>query len=142
MPRALRIVAWLFLLGGINSALTIIACALNNRLQLDFGVLGIFVFFGLMHFSSGWRTCALVLIGLSFVLIPLIAIAGLFAPEGHIDIFGQKIASIPPIFVSVISMAWMALALWEWRVLNRPDIVGLFHDHRLRRPEVDGYRLR
>jgi hypothetical protein len=68
-----------------------------------------------------------VLIGLSFVLTPLIAIAGLFAPEGHVDIFGQKIMSIPPPLVSVISLGWLALAIWEWRVLNRPDIVHLFH---------------
>lgn len=126
LPRALRIVAWLFLFGGINSLLTIIVCAMNGQLQLDFGVVGIFVFFGLKHLSPGWRICGLVILALNMVLMPIIAVLGLIAPEGHFDLFGQHIASIPPPLVSLVCLGWFALSIWEWRVLTRPEVAVLF----------------
>jgi hypothetical protein len=128
-PRALRIVAWLFLLGGLNSVLTILVCALHNQLQLDFGVIGIFVYSGLLRFSSGWRTCALVLLALALVMLPIIAVLGFVAPEGHLDLFGQHVMSIPPPVVSILMIPWFALALWEWNVLTRPEITTLFRAH-------------
>ena len=106
--------------------LTIIVCALHNQLQLDFGVIGIFVYFGLLRFSSGWRTCAFVLLAFSLVMLPIIAVLGFVAPEGHLDLFGQHVMPIPPPLVSLLMLPWFALALWKWNVLTRPEIAVLF----------------
>ena len=126
LPRALRIVAWLFFLGGINSFLTIIVCATRGQTQLDFGVIGILVFFGLRRLSPGWRICGLVLVALNLAFMLLVALLGLFAPEGHFDLFGQHVASIPPALVSIICLGWFGLSLWEWQVLTRPEVAVLF----------------
>jgi hypothetical protein len=126
LPLALRMVALLFLFQGICSVITIVVCALNNRLQLDFGFLGIFIYFGLLRLSSGWRTCALVLTWIGLLLIPIVMILSLGAPHANINFFGITGPEIPPFCVFLASFFWFGLALWQLKVLNRPDVTALF----------------
>jgi hypothetical protein len=129
LPLALRLVALLFLLGGISSVLNIVVCALNNRLQLDFGVVGILVYFGLLRLSSGWRTCALVLIWIGIIgaiTISIIAMLSFGLARANINFFGIPGPETPPFFVFIPACFWLALALWQLSVLKRPDIMALF----------------
>ena len=131
LPLALQIVAWLFLFDGISAVITIFVCMLHNQIQLDFDVLGIFVFFGLRRLSSGWRTCALVLIYLCLVLIPIVAIISFGATTANIHLLGITGPSIPPFFVTLAAIFWFGLALWILGVLKRPDVVALFEQRRM-----------
>lgn len=126
LPRDLRLVALFFLLGGISAAITIVFSLLHNQLQLDFGVLGIFVSIGLRGLSNGWRICALVLIWMCLILSPIIAVLALGIPHANFNLFGFIGPEIPPFFVTLISAFWFAVAMWERRVLTRPDIMELF----------------
>ena len=128
LPLALRVVALLFLCQGIYAVITIVVCALHNRIQLDFDVLDLCVYFGLLRLSSGWRTFALVLTGLALLFFPVIAVLSVALPQTHanVNLFGLPGAEIPHGVVTLFSILWFGVALWQWSILTRPDIVSLF----------------
>ena len=51
LPTSLKIVAALFILGGIWSVIVVVKSSAENGLYFDFGVLGLFVGFGLLWLS-------------------------------------------------------------------------------------------
>jgi hypothetical protein len=127
IPTALRVVALLHLLGGVLTVAAILVKLTHGRISLDFGVLGIPIYFGLMRFSRGWRTCALVFIWLGILLAPVAFILGLTTHfPAYFQIFGVRLASIRPVWLSVASVFWFLLELWQYRVLTRADIRSLF----------------
>src|SRR5437762_3541841 len=71
IPASLKIVAWLFILFGISSAIEIVVAIFQGRLSFNFGVVGIFVGRGLLRLQPGWRTCALVLTRFELLLLPI-----------------------------------------------------------------------
>ena len=73
-PASLKIVAALFIFGGICSAIEVIVSLMYGHININFGVLGLFIGPGLLRFSSGWRTCALVFLWIGFILTPIIAL--------------------------------------------------------------------
>jgi hypothetical protein len=127
LPRSLRLVALVFLLTGISSLISLVVGALNHRVNLDFGVIGGFVCFGLLRLSSGWRTCALVLTYVGIVMSPVVAILSIGAPQHvvYLNLFGIY-AAFPSLFVLLACIFGFGLALWQWSVLKRPDIRVLF----------------
>ncbi|WP_146132083.1 hypothetical protein [Pleurocapsa sp. CCALA 161] len=130
IPMALNIVAIVYLLSGIIAVFNIIFHLSRSSLYLDFNVLGFPIFFGLRSFSPGWRTCALVSTWLNLLFTPVIAV---IAVKSHaifvtFEVFG---AYISPLWVTdfsiVFSIVSFIYALWEYRVLTRPDIRALFY---------------
>ena len=83
-------------------------------MNFQFYVLGFGIYFGLRRFSTGWRTCALVLIWIQLIVIPVIFVFGASARV--------------PAFYAAGCLAWYLLQLWLYRVLTRPDIRNLFYD--------------
>ena len=43
IPQPLKIVAYLFIIGGVLSVLDVVLSLLNGKIKIDFGVLGIFI---------------------------------------------------------------------------------------------------
>src|SRR5690606_32982297 len=99
----------------------------SGAIYLDFDVLGIPTFFGLRRLSAGWRTFALVCLWIQLIACPVFFLLGIFwkSPTAF-EIFGQKVASVPHIWVSILSIPMFLLALWQYRVLTRDDIRTLF----------------
>ena len=129
-PISLRIVAALFILGGISSIIDVIVSLAQRTLPLNFGVLGLFVGIGLLRFSRAWRTCALVFLWLAFIVLPLVALVFLFvAGSVNYTIFWQKIGSGSRAIGVALAALVFAVALWQYRVLTRPDIRKLFGLH-------------
>jgi hypothetical protein len=127
IPKALRVVAVIHLVGGLMSVARIVVQLTQGTIGLDLGVLGIPIYFGLMRLSSGWRSCALVFIWLGILLTPIIFVIGLKSGlPGQLHIFGVPVGSISPIWISVASVLWFLLNLWQYRVLTRDDIKRLF----------------
>lgn len=123
-PRSLKIVAVLFILGGITSIIDVIVALSQGALNLNFGVLGLFVGIGLLRFSRGWRTCALVLLWIS---VPLIALFFLFGAEAvNYTIFWQNMGQGSRAIAVALAAVVFAVVLWQYRVLTRPDIRKLF----------------
>jgi hypothetical protein len=130
LPLALKIVAVLFILGGISAAIEVIASLMNNRIYINFGVLGIFIGFGLLRLSQGWRTCALVFTWIGLIAIPIIGILFL-GHSGRLDfsLFGQKVGHAPKELGVGMVVVLFVYTVWQYRVLTREDVRFLFLNH-------------
>jgi hypothetical protein len=127
LPASLIVVAVLFIIGGACSVIEVLVSLMHNHIDINFGVLGLFIGPGLLRLSRGWRTCALVFIWIALIGLPLIALLFLVAP-GPLDfnVFGQKVGHAPKTFGLIIAGVVFAVALWEYHVLTRPDVRRLF----------------
>jgi hypothetical protein len=127
IPRSLRVVAVIQLLSGLSSVAGILVHLTQNHINLDFGVLGIPIYFGLRRLSSGWRTCALVFLWFGLLVAPVIFFLGLVAHSpAYFQFFGIRFASISPVWLSIAAVPLFLLSLWQYRVLTRPGIRSLF----------------
>jgi hypothetical protein len=128
-PLALRIVAALFIISGIFAALEVLVSLARGRINLNFGVLGIFIGLGLRRFRHGWRTCALVFTWIALVFLPVFALLVLGGAHPiHVKLFGQRVGSTSPGTALFMAVAAFALVLWQYRVLTRRDVVQLFNE--------------
>lgn len=127
IPTALRIVAVIHLLIGLFSVAEVLVQLTQRHLNFNFGVLGIPIYFGLMRLSAGWRTCALVFNWLGMLLALLVFIVGIVVEDpAEFAVWGVPVASVSSLWLSVVSVAWFILCLWQFRVLTRLDIIELF----------------
>ena len=94
IPVSLKIVAILFILGGVHSVIEIIISIAYSRININFGILGLFIGPGLLALRPGWRTCALVFIWIALIFIPIFSVLVLFH-SGPLDfnVFGQKVGN-------------------------------------------------
>ncbi|MCE0523088.1 MAG: hypothetical protein LV480_09275 [Methylacidiphilales bacterium] len=130
LPLALRVVAWIFLFNGICAFITIANAMLHGQVNLDFDIISIFVYFGLLRLSNFWRVCAITLICLGLVMMLFVAFLAPTAAHANLSFFGINGPEISPIFFFVFLFFWFALAIWQVKVLTRPEIVTLFIDYR------------
>lgn len=126
-PLSLKIVAALFILGGISSIVDVITSLTQGNLNLNFGVLGLLVGIGLLRFSRGWRTCALVFLWIALICLPLVALVFLFlAGAVNYTIFWQNMGEGSRWLGVALAAVLFVVVLWQYRVLTRPDIRNLF----------------
>lgn len=126
LPRDLRLVALLFLFCGICAVIDMIASAAHNNVNLDFGFLGIPAYFGLHRLSNGWRFYAMFCSWLCILFSPVLALLSFSAPYATINILGIPGPAVPSFVMIGPCFFWMALAIWQLKVLTRPDVVELF----------------
>ena len=126
-PTALKVVAVLFILGGLSSAIDVLIRLTQGSLFLNFGVLGLFIGPGLLRYSRGWRTCALVFLWLGMVGFPLAAVLVLATDQPlRYTVFGQQMGEAPKGAGVAVAALGFALALWQYWVLTRPRVRQLF----------------
>ena len=127
IPTSLRVVALLFILCGVLSLIQVIGSLMNGNLNINFGVLGLFIGPGLLRLSQGWRTCALVFLWIAIIGMPILAILFMTA-SGPLDfkVFGQKAGHGSKELVILLACLMFILAAWQYRVLTRPDVRRLF----------------
>src|SRR5437899_9792407 len=107
IPTSLKIVAFLFILGGIFSLIEVIVSLMYGQININFGVLGLFIGPGLLRLSRGWRTCALVFLWIALIGAPIVAVL-LMSASGPFDLklFGQKVGNASKglgiVFVAVV----------------------------------------
>lgn len=126
-PISLKIVAWLFIFSGVCAAIEIFVSLINSHINLNFGVLGIFIGMGLLDFRDGWRICGLVFIWIGLILGPIIFLVMLSA-SGPLDlnVFGQKVGHVSKGAIIIPVFAIYSLLLWKRWVLSRVDIKTMF----------------
>jgi len=126
-PTSLKIVAGLFIFGGVCSAIELVVSLMHSHININFGVLGLFIGPGLLRFSRGWRTCALVFLWIAMIGVPIIALL-FMASQGPLDfkVFGQKVGHVSKEFGLAIAVILFLLSFWQYRVLTRPDVRTLF----------------
>ena len=128
-PRSLKIVAALFVLSGVLSALGVLVSLAHGHVRLNLGVLCIFVGYGLLRLRPGWRTWALVFTWITLLVAPVLVLLVLFGHcPAYFSVFGQRVGSAPPELAAVAGVCFFAFGVWQYRVLTRPDVVRLFHE--------------
>jgi len=127
IPLSLKVVAILFLLGGIFAILEVFVAFTQNRISINLGVLGVFIGPGLLALRPGWRTCALVFLWIGMIGMPLIAIL-MLSHSGPLDIgvFGHKVGNASKGFGLVFAIILFLFTVWQYWVLTRPDVRRLF----------------
>jgi hypothetical protein len=130
LPLDLRIVAWLFLIVGLDSAYKYTLATLHHGgipQDFDGGLVCIPCYFGLVRQWPGWRGCSLALIAIYSCVALFVVIYVYTHDQGaSFDLFGHRFIKFPNRFASIYFGAYFALAIWEWKVLTRPDIAALF----------------
>lgn len=127
IPLSLKIVAVLFIISGIFSVIEVVVALMHGGININFGVLCLFVGPGLLRLHRGWRTCALVFLWLGLIVAPIVFVLGLSGKvPAYFSVFGVNIARIPGWWASVAAIPFFLLMLWQYRVLTRPDIRRLF----------------
>ena len=127
IPTSLKVVAALFIIGGISSLIGIIVSLLQGQLSLDFGILGLFIGLGLRRLSRTWRTWALVFTWMTLVVTP-VGLLLFINSSGPLDftLFGIKIGHVPKGAGIVGAVMFFLITVWQYRVLTRPDVRALF----------------
>jgi len=92
LPASLKAVAILFIIGGIFCAIEVIVSLTLGRININLGVLGLFIGPGLLALRSGWRTCALVFIWIALISVPLVLLVMLSSSGSpDLNVFGQRV---------------------------------------------------
>lgn len=128
-PKALEIVAWMFIAQGIGSAISIVASLLGrSTLALDFGVVGLWIGPGLLRGVPNARRGAFFLLGLGLVLAAIVFLLLLLLPGSvrEVRIFGRAIGSVPAALGVLVSIGAFFVQLWQCWVLERPDVRARF----------------
>jgi hypothetical protein len=127
LPAALRVVAYLFIIGGVLSVIDIIVAFTQGQLKLNFGVLGLFIGPGLLHLRAGWRTCALIFLWITIIFCVILGLLIVGSGrDGTFKFYSKPVGSISPGVGVLIVVGFLVLAIWEVRVLTRPDVRKLF----------------
>ena len=129
VPMSLKIVAALFVLGGIGAVIEMVVVALMHSHQIvNVGILWLFIGAGLFRLRRGWRTCALVVTWLALIAMPLIMVLVLVMAHKPLDVkmFGQVVGQASKGWGVLIAGVIFLVALWQYRVLTRPDVKELF----------------
>lgn len=125
-PIALRIVAGLFVLQGLLTAVDVVVKLFHDHLDLNLMLLCLWIGPGLLRHSPTWRKWALAILWFSFFAISLLAVVALLRPPLDFKLFGYPTAPVPTLPTLLFLLALFLLALWQYRVLIRPDIHCLF----------------
>ncbi len=127
IPVSLTVVAVLFILGGIHAVIEVVVSLAHSHLNINFGVLGLFIGPGLLALRRGWRTCALVFLWIAMIGIPIITVL-MLGHSGPLDfkVFGQKVGYVSKEIGLAIAVVLFLLSFWQYRVLTRRDVRLLF----------------
>ncbi len=117
------------MVAGVLAAIEILIAFTQNRISFNFGVLGFLIAHGINRRSLGWRTAGIVLLILSTILIPVIAMIALTSGGTFTwTVFGNPVANpSAPLKLTIISAIvaywvagyWMLLTLMNNETRNR-----------------------
>jgi len=123
----LRAVAFIHLLMGVGALVEVVVRLTQNYYQLNLGVLGIPICFGLLCLVPGWPTCALVLLWIGLLLVPIVGLAGVAGSgPATFGVLGVPLGVGPRGWLSVVAVAMFPFLLWQYRGRVRPGVRRLF----------------
>lgn len=127
LPADLRAVAFVHLVTGVGALLEVVVRLTQDHYQLNLGVLGIPICFGLLRRAAAWRSCALALLWMGLLLAPIAGFAGMVGSgPATFGVFGVPLGFASRGWLCVVAAALFLLFLWQYRVLVRPDVRSLF----------------
>ena len=125
IPQPLKVVTWLFILSGICAAIEIVFLLLAGHININLGVLSIFVGRGLLRLNPRALTWAMFFTWLGLIFMPIF-IAISFFKTANLSFLGLPLGPAPSGLTFVMGIAAFALIYWQYTVLTRPKIRQLF----------------
>ncbi len=125
IPQPLKIVAWVFIFGGICAAIQVVVLLLAGHININLGVLGIFIGHGLLRLNPRALTWAIIFTWFSLILTLVFIVISLFT-LGNLEIFGLTLGKVSPAFSFIFGVAVFALVYWQYTVLTKRQIRQLF----------------
>lgn len=127
IPLSLRAVAVIQFVLGVEAAIGMLVHMSRNHFDLNFGVLGIPICFGLLRWSRGWRTCALAFSWIGMLGASVAFVFGLvLRGPMTLRIVGVQVGEVSSVWLSVVAVPLFILMFWQYRVLTRADIRAAF----------------
>ena len=122
----LRLVAYLYLLGGIAAIVHMVVAWLRGHPLLNFAVVFLPVGWGLLRLRRGWRRRAVVIT----VVMPLVGLAMsgylyLISGRAQVKWVGSGQGTVVGIVIGVLLLA---VVIWQLRVLTSARTKALFGD--------------
>lgn len=125
-PTALRVVAGLFVFSGVCAVIEVVVSLFHSHLNLNLGVLSLWIGPGLLRHNRTWRTWALVFLWFALIGLPVFCLLALGRGALDFKFFGVPVGQIPTAVGFAFAIPIFLLTLWQYRVLTRPDIKYLF----------------
>lgn len=127
LPLAAKLVACVFLASGSLSALDMVFSAAHGAWNFNPGIHGLLIAAGLLRRRRLFRVFALITVVLSLLGFPIAAAYFWWAPSvPAFSFFGRQVTDLPN-WAAVVGCAlgWL-IALWEYPILQRPDVRRAF----------------
>lgn len=125
-PISLKIVAFLFMIEGLYSVITVVVAFMHGLILINLGVLGLLIGPGLLRCSNGWRICAFAYILFSLVSTLIIALILMANVPHDYNALGQYVVRTAQEYGLPMAAVVFLLSLWQLFVLTRPKIRMLF----------------
>lgn len=130
-PTELTAVASVQIAFGLLAVLGVILALIAGRLGINLGVLQLFAGIGLLRHRPGWRVCALGFIWFGmFAGVSVAVLAAWMATfSGGWNATGPLAQLDPMVAAAVMAAfgaAYLALHVWQYRVLTRPAVRAWF----------------
>ena len=127
-PLALKIVAWLFIAAGVVAAVSMLGLLIfAHRIELNIDLLGLWIGPGLLRLEAKYRTWALRLLIVSFVLAPVAAVLLVLQPSPlAVRIFNRPVGEVSfPVAFAALAVV-VGLSVWQFAVLRAPKVRAQF----------------
>ena len=127
MPVRLVIIALLFVLSGITSAVAMGQAMSQHLLLFDVGIINLFIGVGLFTISNRMRIWALFASLLYIVWCPIFIVLTLSSQQpAMFRILSIPYAEIPPGVTVAFTILVFLYSCWQFQVLRQPEIRDLF----------------
>ncbi len=130
LPKALIVTAYLFIIAGWLTVIGMVVSLFFDRLEINFGFIGIFVGRGLLRLDESWRKGAMFFVWLLLIACPVMVISMFVDPTEWKFVIGRNewyAESVLQIMIMYgIDSTLFVVALWMRQVLLRPDIINSF----------------
>ena len=97
-----------------------------TSINMNLGVLGLWIGPGLLRYNRTWRTWALVFVWFGLIGLPVFCLLALGRGALDLKFFGVPVGQVPAALGLAMVVPLFLLNLWEYRVLTRPEIKRLF----------------
>ena len=127
MPVRLVVIALLFVLSGVTSAVAMGQAISQHMLLFDVGIINLFIGVGLFTLSNRMRIWALFASLLYVVWCPIFIVLTLISQQpATFRILSIPYAEIPPGVTVAFTILVFLYSCWQFQVLRQPEIRDRF----------------
>lgn len=119
IPSSLKIVAWIFILTGLNGLISMLISFNTNHIKLSLDAIKLYVGIRFFVRSKSSRKAAIFLVCLDFILIPIALVILLNTNQSQMDfrLFGYTFGKIPTAGTFLLVIIMLLLNVWQYKVL-------------------------